>query len=393
MNCKIRIKFLPIITRENSALWFDQINHPGNAPLVKPLFFFYSGPLSYSPLFCKVVAMTPLITAVVLAAGKGTRMKSAHAKVLHEVFFRPMIHHVLDAVTEASIAQCAVIVGHQRQEVLHVLESYPITPVVQEEQRGTGHAVLCAETACGQAELVMILCGDTPLIQATTLQAMIVAHRQQQAPLTLMTTLLDQPFGYGRILSDAHGAVLAIVEEKDATEQQRGIREVNAGIYLVDKTFLFAALRQVGTNNSQDEVYLTDIVAIANKQRLSVQKFVHPQAIDVLGVNSRIELAQAHVTLQLRHNRSLMLAGVTLYAPETTLIAPDCTLGQDTILHGNVQISGKTILGRSCQIMSGCVLHNCQLGDGVTVGANAVLQHCSVAAGTEIPALTARNGA
>jgi len=337
--------------------------------------------------------MTPSITAVVLAAGKGTRMKSSRAKVLHEVFFRPMIHHVLEAVTEAAITRCAVIVGHQRQEVLDALTGYRITPVLQEQQLGTGHAVLCAESACAQDELVMILCGDTPLIQATTLQAIIVAHQQQKSPLTLMTTLLDQPFGYGRILSDDQGGILAIVEEKDATDAQRSIREINAGIYLVDREFLFTALRQVGTNNSQGEVYLTDIVAIANRQGLSAQKFVHPQAIDVLGVNSRIELAQAHATLQLRHNRLLMLAGVTLYAPDSTLIAPDCTIGQDTIVHGQVQISGGSTLGRSCCIQSGVVLQNCHLGNGVTVGANAVLTDCSVPAGTIIPALTLRSGA
>jgi len=337
--------------------------------------------------------MTPSITAVVLAAGKGTRMKSSRAKVLHEVFFKPMIHHVLEAVTAAAISRCAVIVGHQRQEVLDALTGYRITPVLQEQQLGTGHAVLCAESACAQDELVMILCGDTPLIQATTLQAMIVAHQEQQSPLTLMTTLLDQPFGYGRILSNDQGGILAIVEEKDATDAQRSIREINAGIYLVDREFLFTALRQVGTDNSQGEVYLTDIVAIANRQGLTVQKFVHPQAIDVLGVNSRIELAQAHATLQLRYNHLLMLAGVTLYAPASTLIATDCTIGQDTIVHGQVQISGGSTLGRNCSIRSGVVLHNCHLGDGVTVGANAVLSNCSVPTGTTIPALTLRNGA
>jgi bifunctional UDP-N-acetylglucosamine pyrophosphorylase/glucosamine-1-phosphate N-acetyltransferase len=335
--------------------------------------------------------MTPSITAVVLAAGKGTRMKSTRAKVLHEVFFRPMLHHVLDAVTGAAITRCAVIVGHQREEVLNTLAAYPIIPVIQEQQEGTGHAVLCAESACGETEQVLILCGDTPLIQATTLRAMITAHGRQPAPLTLMTTLLDQPFGYGRILSDAQGAVRAIVEEKDATEEQRSIREVNAGIYLVDRSFLFAALRQVGTDNSQGEVYLTDIVAIANRQGLMVQKFVHPEPLDVLGVNSRIELAQAQATLQLRRNRGLMLEGVTLLAPESTLIAPDCTLGQDTVLHGNVRISGTTV-GSNCIIASGCVLHHCQLGDGVRIGANTVLEHCRVPAGTTLPPLTFRSG-
>lgn len=336
--------------------------------------------------------MNPSMTAVILAAGKGTRMKSARAKVLHEVFFQPMLRHVLNAVQEAGIDRCAVIVGHQRQEVLRVLDGYPVTPVVQEEQLGTGHAVLCAEAACGQTEQVMILCGDTPLIQAATLRSMIAAHREQRAPLTLMTTLLDQPFGYGRILTHGDGKVLAIVEEKDATEEQRRIREINAGIYLVERRFLFAALRQVGTDNSQGEVYLTDIVAIANRQGLAVHKFVHPQAIDVLGVNSRIELAQAQATLQLRRNRELMLAGVTFLAPENTLVSPDSSIGQDTTLEGNVRISGTTTVGKNCRIGSGVVLNSCRLGDGVTIGANCVLEDCQVPKNGTIAPLTCRSG-
>lgn len=336
--------------------------------------------------------MTPSITAVVLAAGKGTRMKSAHAKVLHEVFFRPMLHHVLIAVREAAIGRCAVIVGHQRQEVLRVLEPFSVTPVVQEEQLGTGHAVLCAEAACTDADLVMILCGDTPLIQAATLTEMVAAHCNSRAALTLMTTLLDQPFGYGRVLSDAQGTITAIVEEKDASEEQRRLKEINAGIYLVDRVFLFDALRRVGTGNSQGEVYLTDIVTMARNQGLAVHRFVHPRAIDVLGVNSRVELAQAHAILQQRRNRDLMLAGVTLYAPETVLVAPDCTIGQDTIIEGMAQISSASTLGRDCRIAGGCVLQACTLGDGVCVGANSVLTGCTIAAGETVPPLTHRHG-
>ncbi|MCL1980051.1 MAG: NTP transferase domain-containing protein [Proteobacteria bacterium] len=332
--------------------------------------------------------MTPSITAVVLAAGKGTRMKSSRAKVLHEVYFRPMLHHVLHTVQQAAIERCAVIVGHQRQEVLRGLDPFMVTPVIQEEQLGTGHAVLCAEQACADTDLVMILCGDTPLIQAATLTEMIASHRQNRAILTLMTTLLDQPFGYGRILNDAQGTVQAIVEEKDATEEQRRIREINAGIYLVDRSFLFKALRRVGTDNSQGEVYLTDIVAIARNQGLTVHRFVHPRAIDVLGVNSRIELAQAHATLQQRHNRDLMLAGVSMYAPEAVLVSPDCTIGPDTIIEGAARISGASIIGRDCRIAGGCVVHTSILGDGVTVGANSVLAHCTIAAGDTIAPLS-----
>ena len=331
--------------------------------------------------------MKQSITAVILAAGKGTRMKSTRAKVLHEVFFRPMLHHVLDAVGAAGVDRCAVIVGHQREEVLRTLGDQRVTPVVQEEQLGTGHAVLCAEAVCGQTDLVLILCGDTPLIQASTLRAMIAEHRHRQATLTLMTTRLEQPFGYGRIISDARGAVQAIVEEKDASSEQRAIDEINAGIYLAERNFLFHALRQVGTDNSQGEVYLTDIVAIANRQGVRVEAFVHPEAIDVLGVNTRIELAQAHAVLQARRNAALMLAGVTMYAPETILIAPGCTVGQDTIIDANVQLAGHTTVGRDCRLAAGCVLRDCVVGDGARIGEHAVLERCQIPAGAVVPPL------
>ncbi|XOF32197.1 MAG: bifunctional N-acetylglucosamine-1-phosphate uridyltransferase/glucosamine-1-phosphate acetyltransferase [Candidatus Electrothrix sp. YB6] len=337
---------------------------------------------------------TPKISAVVLAAGKGTRMKSGRAKVLHELFFKPMLHHVLDAVTAADIQHTAVIVGHQRHEVQASLEDSPVgyqfTPVVQEEQLGTGHAVLCAESSCsaGAADMVMILCGDTPLIRPETLQAMIDRHLRTGAVLTLMTTLLEDPFGYGRILTDDRGGVAAIVEQKDATEKQRAIREINAGIYLADREFLFTALQQVGTNNAQGEVYLTDIVAIAAGQGHRVEKLVHSPAIDVLGVNSRVELARAHTELQLRHNRKMMLSGVTMFSPETILISPDCTVGQDSMLQAGVQISGASEIGSRVQLDSGVILRNCRIGDNAVVGANSVLQNCTIEEGALVPPLT-----
>ncbi|MDU9050964.1 MAG: NTP transferase domain-containing protein [Candidatus Electrothrix sp. Rat3] len=337
---------------------------------------------------------TPTISAVILAAGKGTRMKSDRAKVLHELFFKPMLHHVLDSVAATDIGHLAVIVGHQRERVLASLHEaptpYQFTPVVQEEQLGTGHAVLCAESACEAADLVMILCGDTPLIHSETLQAMIDRHKESKAVLSLMTTVLDDPFGYGRILTDADGGVVEIIEQKDANEEQRAIQEINAGIYLVDANFLFSALQQVGTDNSQGEVYLTDIVSIARQQGHRVEKFVHTPAIDVLGVNSRVELAQAHHELQMRHNREVMLTGVTMYCPETILISPDCQINQDCVVQAGVQITGASQIGNKVQLASGAVLHNCQVGDKAVIGANSVLRNCSVKKGEQIPPLTSR---
>lgn len=332
--------------------------------------------------------MHPSIIAVVLAAGKGTRMKSTVAKVLHRVFFRPMVHHVLDTVRNTGIDQCAVVIGHQRREVERALAPYAVTTVLQEEQLGTGHAVLCTENACSGHDEVLILCGDTPLVRPETLREMIDAHHREQAALTLMTTLVDEPFGYGRILHDKQGRIRAIVEEKDATNEQRMIKEINAGIYLVNRSFLFDSLRRVGTNNAQGEVYLTDIVDQANGQGLPIHTFVHPQPIDVLGVNSRVELAQAQAILQQRRNRDLMLGGVTLESPETVLVAGDCTIGPDSHLQPHVRLSEGTVLGSGCLIESGAVLRNCRLGDRVTIGANSVLSNCRCESGGRVAPLS-----
>jgi len=318
------------------------------------------------------------ITAVILAAGKGTRMKSTRAKVLHEVFFRPMIHHVMDAVQAAEIETIAVVIGHQRTRVLETLQEYPFTPVIQEEQLGTGHAVHCARPACDATDTVLILCGDTPLIRTETIDAMIKHHRRMNSVLTIMTTMVADPFGYGRIITNDNEQVTAIVEEKDADSSQRRIKEINAGIYLVDREFLFDTLEMVGTANSQGEVYLTDIVALANNDGHTVNRFTHSESIDVLGVNSRVELAQAHAELQRRRNTDLMLSGVTMYGPETIYIAQGIDIGQDTVIHPGVQITGASSVGIGCLIEPGVTLKNTRVGNNAIIGAWSNLQDSTV---------------
>lgn len=318
------------------------------------------------------------ITAVILAAGKGTRMKSAKAKVLHEVFFRPMIYHVMDAVQGAGVDATVVVVGHQKTRVQQILAPYTYTPVIQEEQLGTGHAVLCTEQACGDADTVLILCGDTPLIRAETLDAMITHHRQMNSVLTLMTTRVPDPFGYGRIITNDNEQVTAIVEEKDADDNQRCIKEINAGIYLVDRAYLFDTLQMVGSANSQGEVYLTDIVALANNDGHTVNRFTHQEAIDVLGVNSRVELAEAHRELQRRRNTELMLSGVTMYGPESSYIAAGIEIGQDTVIHPGVHITGDSKIGVACIIEPGVVIHNCTVGNNALIGAWSTLMDWTV---------------
>jgi bifunctional UDP-N-acetylglucosamine pyrophosphorylase / glucosamine-1-phosphate N-acetyltransferase len=336
--------------------------------------------------------MTALpFSIVILAAGKGTRMKSDKAKVLHEVFFAPMVQHVVDAVLPLQPTRTVVVVGHQGQAVEKALQASACQFAVQDQQLGTGHAVLAAERAINEDKgAVMILCGDTPLIRTETLARMYAAHLDRSATLTLMTTLLADPTNYGRVQSDAGGKVLGIVEQKDASREQLAIREVNAGIYCVDKTFLFSALQKVGTDNSQKEVYLTDIVKQAVDGGLPVEKFTAPTPTEVLGVNSRVELADAHLELQLRRNRDLMLQGVTMRSPGTITVSPDSSVGGDTVLEAGVRITGGSIIGQACTIGQGAILHNCRLGDEVLVGPYCCLTDITVASGRSLKSFSTR---
>jgi len=241
------------------------------------------------------------ISALVLAAGLGTRMKSSRAKVLHEVMSKPMILHVMDTIKTLNLDQTYVIVGHQREKVAELVGRYQAKCIVQKEQLGTGHAVLCAENQLrDMGGTVLILSGDVPLIRAETLQAMLSDHAQNKPALTLMTTTLDNPANYGRIVRNNQEELLGIIEEKDATDEQKKIREINAGIYCAEIPFLFDALKKVTTDNKQGEIYLTDIVKIAIEEGLQVDIFSGASSEEVLGVNSRDELAKANKYLEQR---------------------------------------------------------------------------------------------
>ena len=240
-------------------------------------------------------------SALVLSAGLGTRMKSSKAKVLHEVLNKPMILHVMDTIKKLSLDFTYVIVGHQREKVAELLSGYQAGCIVQKEQLGTGHAVLCAEKElAGTSGSVLILSGDVPLIRAKTLKAMLADHSRNKPVLTLMTTTMNDPTNYGRIVRSSKGELLGISEEKDASAEQKKIREINAGIYCAEIPFLFEALRKVGTDNKQGEMYLTDIVKIAIDAGLQVDTFSGASSEEVLGVNSREELAEANRYLQKR---------------------------------------------------------------------------------------------
>lgn len=317
---------------------------------------------------------TPL-TAIVLAAGKGTRMKSEKAKVLHEVFHRPMVHYVIDALLALEPDQTIAVVGHQEEKVRRSLKSFDVDFAVQKEQLGTGHAVLAAEQECENNKgVALIVCGDTPLILAESLKAMLEQHLATDTAITLMTTLLDNPTNYGRIITDESGSILEIVEEKDADDEQKKIRLINVGIYCVNLPFLFDTLKQVGTDNAQGEVYLTDIVSIAVRKGMEVKSFVHPQPMHVLGVNSRVELAQAHQELVMRRNRELMMAGVTMQLPQTITVSAESTIGCDTLLMPGVEVKGASIIGKDCIVENGAVIVDSELEDGVQLGAGAYVK-------------------
>ncbi|MFP3984045.1 MAG: bifunctional N-acetylglucosamine-1-phosphate uridyltransferase/glucosamine-1-phosphate acetyltransferase [Desulfurivibrionaceae bacterium] len=319
------------------------------------------------------------VSALILAAGKGTRMKSELAKVLHPVCFKPMIHHVLDCVLNLDLDNIVLVTGHQAEAVENSCSFYPLHFVRQNEQLGTGHAVLTAESHIKDAGgVVMILCGDTPLLSPQNLQGLLDSHLAGDHLLTVASTVLDDPSGYGRLIVDGKDQVTAIVEEKDATAEEKKINLINTGIYCVDCGFLFDSLKKVGSDNEQGEVYLTDIVSLASRQGYSVNYFRYPDPVDVLGVNSRVELAQAHGFLQKRYLNRLMSEGVSVLLPETVTVDPASLIGEDTVIKPNVYISGRTRIGRNCRIDSFTCIHDSIIGDNVTIGAGAYLESTTV---------------
>ncbi|MEN8141179.1 MAG: NTP transferase domain-containing protein [Thermodesulfobacteriota bacterium] len=322
------------------------------------------------------------VAAIVLAAGKGTRMKSGLAKVLHPVFHQPMVGHVVATLADLQLAQTIVVVGHQGQAVRDFLAPAGVSFVHQEEQLGTGHAVqICQDSVAPDSDTLLILCGDTPVLQRATLAAMLASHVEQQSIVTVLTTKMADPTNYGRIVTDPAGGVVEIVEEKDADQETRKIREINGGVYCVDRSFLFAALDQVGTDNAQGEMYLTDIVGMARQQGHGVTSYLCPDSDEILGVNSRYELGRAADLLQDRFLRELNDAGVTIQRPASVAIHPQSAIGNDSTIGAQVHLGPGVSLGRRVQIGPHSYLEDCQVGDDVVIGPGCHLQGVVVEAG------------
>jgi bifunctional UDP-N-acetylglucosamine pyrophosphorylase/glucosamine-1-phosphate N-acetyltransferase len=324
------------------------------------------------------------IGVIILAAGLGKRMKSRLPKVMHPLSGKPLLSHVLATARRLKPEKVAIIVGHGAERVRQACHN-DVTWVLQEQQLGTGHAVFCAKKSFGEfSGDILILSGDVPLISERTLNAIIQGHRHDNASLTLLTASLEQPRGYGRVLRHADGSIAGIVEEKDATDVQQQINEINAGVYVASAPFLFSALEKIENRNEQGEYYLPDTVAIALKHGKRVATVNAEDAREVMGINTREELAQMEKILQERINRKWMDNGVTLRDPNTTYIDIDVVIGKDTVIGPNTQLRGNTVIGERCQIDGSAFLTDVRIDDEVHIKFSVVMTSSRVASGAII---------
>ena len=314
------------------------------------------------------------LAIIILAAGQGIRMRSDLPKVMHPLAGRPMVRHVLDAARALEPANLAVVVGYGADLVRQALGD-EIVYVIQAEQLGTGHAVQQArDAAAGQAGIVLVLYGDTPLIRPETLRQMVDYHRTAGAAATLLTFRPPDPSGYGRIVRDGEtGQVLAVVEDKYTTPEQRTIGEVNSGTLCFDDGWLWPNLANL-ERRPGGEIYLTDLVALACQQREKVAALLVPDPLEVIGLDNRPKLAAAEAELRRRINERWMLAGVTLVHPETTYVDADVELGADTVVWPNTLLQGRTRIGRGCTVGPGSVIRDSTIGDGCRVTLSVVEQ-------------------
>ncbi len=325
------------------------------------------------------------VHVVVLAAGKGTRMKSALPKVLHSLAGRPLVDHVLRAVRPLGAASTVLVVGHGADDVRRALASHSgLEFVIQSPQLGTGHALLQAEPVLrGRSGTVLLVYGDVPLLQSGTLARLIEAHRSAGAAATVLTTHLEDPAGYGRIVR-ADGRLARIVEERDASAGERALTEINSGIYALELDPLFDTLRRLAADNVQGEYYLTDVIGAYHRERRRLETVVLANAEELRGVNTRVDLADLGQILRQAKNRRVMLAGATLEDPASTFIDEDVVIGTDTVIGPAVRLEGRTSIGQRCRIRAGARLTNVTVGDDVTVLDYSILADSEVARGAVV---------
>ncbi len=319
---------------------------------------------------------------VIMAAGKGTRLKSKRAKVLHAIAGKPLLAHVIAAAQKVvAAADIHVIIGHQADEVRRAVESSGVGFILQADQRGTGHAIMCAREQVQGYENILVLSGDVPLIRPETITRLRDFHLAEKAAMTILTAEPDDPSGYGRMVRAGGDRVKAIVEQKALSKSQQKIREINTGIYAFATKPLFANIDRLTTDNPHSEFYLTDMAALLVKKKSPVLALKAAEAGEVLGANTLAEMAQLDAFLRMRKCNELMDSGVSVYRPETCTIDPDVEIGADTIIEPFVQILGNTRVGSDCRIRSFSVISDSQIGDNVLVRPGCIIDQSKVGSG------------
>jgi bifunctional UDP-N-acetylglucosamine pyrophosphorylase/glucosamine-1-phosphate N-acetyltransferase len=322
-------------------------------------------------------------SAVILAAGKGVRMHSRMPKVLHRVAGKPMIWYVVKAAKEAGIDDIILVVGHGRDMVEEALAGENLRFIVQEQQLGTGHALMQAQGSVNPAHTLVVLAGDTPLLEGKTLKKLLDFHQQQQALATVLSGLLPDPYGYGRIIRQADGGLERIVEEKDASPEEKEIAEINTGMYCFQAGAVFTALSQVERSNAQGEYYLTDVLPILKKDGHKVAVLATNEVDQIHGINDRIQMASAEAIIRQRHNHELMKNGVTIMAPETTFIDSAVKIGIDTVIYPFTILEGQTVIGENCTIGPYTRINDSSIGNDVVIESSRIKEarignHCNI---------------
>ncbi len=322
------------------------------------------------------------IAAVVMAAGKGTRMKSKYPKVLHHIGGKPLVAHVIQSLNEAHIDDITVIVGQGRELVEQTLGS-ALKYAYQAEQLGTGHAVLQAKDTVDHSKMVLVVSGDTPLLTAETLTKLVTKHQETGANITVLTAIPEDATGYGRIVRNESGLIREIVEEKDASPEIKQIKEINTGTYCFSGGFLFEALAKLTPNNVQQEYYLTDLISLSVAENLPVAAEICSDPRELQGINSREQLAEAARVMNQKVAEKLMAAGVTILDPRSTFIERDVSVGRDSLILPFTFLHGQTTIGEDCVIGPNSQIESSKLGNGVTIEHSVVKQaeigdHCLV---------------
>ena len=324
--------------------------------------------------------------AIVLAAGKGTRMKSKKSKLVQKIYGKEVVRRAVENAEKAGVGEIVAVVGYMKEEVMAVLGD-KVKYAVQDEMLGTGHAVLQAkEYLKGKKGKVLVLNGDVPLIRPETLNKLLEKSIENKEYATLLTAIYDNPKGYGRIVRDEGGNVAAIVEEKDTTDDQKEIKEINAGIYCFDIEELLAALENLSPDNAQGEYYLTDVIEIMNKKGLKTGAVVVEDNTEILGINDRIQLEMLTNVLQMRINTEYMRKGVTIEDINTTYIYDDVEIGMDTVIHPNTTIKSDVKIGEDCEIgPNAYIREGCRLANNVKIGNFVEIKKTIIGEGTKVP--------